>query len=442
MPKGPADIITFDTPGLGDRSYLITDGAVAAVIDPQRDIDRFLAAAEERGVQIVCVAETHVHNDYLTGGVELARRTGAAYLVPAESGVQAAHRSGADGDEWGLGELTLRPVCTPGHARHHTAYVLLAEGRPAAVFTGGSLLYGTVGRTDLVDPSLTEQLARDQHASARRLLRELPPDTVVYPTHGFGSHCSATVSDLRSGTIGEEQARNQAAVLDEEPFVAQLLAGFTPYPRYYAHMAALNRAGPAPLDHRRPPDLDGAALERWRQDGRWLVDLRPRRVFAQGHLPGAVNVELQDNLATYIGWVLPWGAQLALLADHPDDIGAAQLMLARIGFDQLAGAATTGWQADATERVRIADFASLVGERARRDDVVIVDVRGETEYAAGHLPGAVHIPYYELADRLDQLPAGQPWVHCASGTRAAIAASLLARAGHPAVLVDDVYRTD
>jgi glyoxylase-like metal-dependent hydrolase (beta-lactamase superfamily II) len=228
---------TIELEGLGNRSYLAGGRRAAVAVDPPRDIDQVLAAAARRGVRISHVVETHIHNDYVTGGPELARITGAAYLVPAGARVSFARTAVTDGDTVDIDtDLTLSAVATPGHTPHHTAYVLQQAGRPVAAFTGGSLLIGTVGRPDLVEPRLTERLARAQHASAHRLADALPDDTTVLPTHGFGSFYSSAQADGDATTIGKEKAANTALTTDVESFVADLLAGLEDVPAYYTHM--------------------------------------------------------------------------------------------------------------------------------------------------------------------------------------------------------------
>jgi len=437
--------VVIDTPSLGDRSYLVTDGVEALVVDPQRDVERFLEIAEDRGVRISAVAETHVHNDYVTGGSELIRRTGATYLAPDAAGL-AGHFDGlADGDERRVGGLTVRAVATPGHTPEHVSYVVgeaTGPAEPAAVFTGGSMLYGTVGRTDLVAARMTEPLARAQHRSVRRLLDELAPETLVLPTHGFGSHCSATVSQLGSGTVGDERSRNPAASSEEAGFVADLLAGYTPYPAYYARMAPLNRAGPGPLDLQPLPLLTPAELSRGMAAGHWLVDLRPRTEFARGHLPGSVNVELRDTLPSHLGWVMPWGTPLALLGEREQDVHQARLMLARIGIEQICGRADGTWAEHAAASFPVVSGAGLLQRIGELPPPIVVDVRERHEHRTGHLSGALCIPFHEIPARLGDIPQGQVWVHCASGLRAGLAASLLARAGRDVVLVEGVVQPD
>jgi hydroxyacylglutathione hydrolase len=256
-----ADIMTIPTPSLGDRSYLVTDGAVALVVDPQRDIDRVLALTASRGIAVTHVFETHIHNDYLTGGLALARATGAAYHVNAADAVAFDRVAIADGDVVAVGRsMRVRVIATPGHTFTHLAYALedTATGEAVAVFTGGSLLHGSAGRPDLLGAEHAPALAAAQHASIRRLAAELPDQAAVYPTHGFGSFCAATVSGADGSTIGEERRVNPALALDEDSYVAGLLAGLDDYPAYYARMAPANAAGPAAPDLT-PPAASGAA---------------------------------------------------------------------------------------------------------------------------------------------------------------------------------------
>ncbi|WP_343966221.1 MBL fold metallo-hydrolase, partial [Streptosporangium amethystogenes] len=238
------ETVVVETSSLGDRSYLAHDGRVALVVDPQRDIDRILALAGRLGVRVTHVAETHLHNDYVSGGLALARLTGAAYLVAAADEVAFDRVPVSDGDEMALSpSMRLSAVATPGHTFHHLSYVLGGPGGPMGVFTGGSLLFGTTGRTDLLGARHAHALARHQHASVRRLADLLPDGTQVWPTHGFGSFCSATQTDAASSTMGHERGANPALRLEADDFVTQTLAGLDAYPAYYAHMGARNTAG-------------------------------------------------------------------------------------------------------------------------------------------------------------------------------------------------------
>lgn len=439
------EILTIETPSLGDRSYVVVDGSTAAVIDPQRDIDRVLAELDGRDLTLALVLETHVHNDYVTGGFDLADRTGAAYVLPAGDDVAFEHVGARDGEELRVSEdVVLRAVHTPGHTPHHLSYVVVHRGEPVAVFTGGSLLYGTVGRTDLISAEATEELTRAQLRSARRLAAELPDAAQVHPTHGFGSFCSsADTSGASTSTIAEERRTNIAlSAVDEDTFVETLLAGLTAHPRYYAHMAPRNRQGPAPIDLSPPAPADPIELRRRIHAGEWVVDLRNRKAFARSHLIGTINVEIGDSFVTYLGWTIRWGTPVTLLGDTAEEVAEAQRQLARIGIDRPAGAATGGlaqWSAGGDlGSYRSATFADLAG--ARRDELVVLDVRRADEWRAGHLDGALHIPLDQLEDRMDEVPGDRPvWVHCATGFRASIAASLADRAGRQVVAIDDEW---
>ncbi|MEU3249898.1 MBL fold metallo-hydrolase [Streptomyces sp. NPDC006997] len=432
---------TIEVSGLGNRSYLAGGARTAVAVDPPRDIDQVLAAATRRGVRITHVVETHVHNDYVTGGLDLARITGAAYLVPAGARVSFTRTPVHDGDRADVDTaLTLRALATPGHTPHHTSYVLEEDGTAVAVFTGGSLLIGTVGRPDLVEPRLTEDLARAQHASAHRLAAELPEETAVLPTHGFGSFCSAGQAEGDATTIGKEKTSNDALTRDVDTFVADLLAALDDIPAYYAHMGPANAAGPTPVDLTPPAVADADEIAARLAAGEWVVDLRNRVAFAEGHVAGSLNFEAEGQLATYLAWLIPWGKPVTLLAESPGQLAAAQRELARVGIDRPAAAATgapTGWlrEGETPAAFRRATFTDLAAAR----DVVVLDVRRASERAAGHVPGSLHIPLHTLRDRLGEIPAGEVWVHCAGGMRAAIAASLLDAAGRDVVAVDDSF---
>ena len=438
-------IDTLDFEGLGNRSYLAGGPYAAVAVDPPRDIDQVIAAAARRGARIAFVVETHVHNDYVSGGLELARVSGARYLVPAGASVSFAHTPVNDGDTVPVDEgLVLRAVATPGHTPHHTSYVLEEDGRGAAAFTGGSLLIGTVGRPDLVEPRLTEQLARDQHASARRLADELDDEVPVLPTHGFGSFCSSSQAEGTSTTIGAERVNNDALTKDVDSFVAEVLSGLEDVPAYYTHMGPANAAGPAPVDLTPARRADAGEIASRLAAGEWVVDLRSRVAFAQGHVAGSYNFEADGKLATYLAWLIPWGKPVTLLAESPERIAEAQRELVRVGIDRPAAATSGDPSAWVREGERLSSFprvtfADLAASRTRREDVVVLDVRRDSERAGGYIDGSVHIPIHELHGRLGEVPSGVVWVHCASGMRAAIAASLLDATGRDVVAVDDTF---
>jgi hydroxyacylglutathione hydrolase len=434
------EVVTIATPGLGDRSYLAHDGEVGIVVDAQRDIDRFLTAADEAGVRITHVLETHIHNDYVTGGYALAREAGADYVVAGSEDVGFARTPARDRETFGAGRLRVTAVHTPGHTPGHLSYVLAeGQGEPAAVFTGGSMLFGTVGRTDLIGPDQTDQLTRAQYRSVRRLAGELPDQVAVYPTHGFGSFCSAAPAGGDESTVGRERRVNAALrEADEDTFVKELTAGLGAYPRYYAHMSPANRGGPGAADLSPPRPASAAEIRRRIDAGEWVVDLRGRRAFARMHVSGSISVELNDSFATYLGWAQPWGQPLTLIGDGPEDVAEAQRQLARIGIEGLA-AATGPTRELAVGRLAsypVTDFPGLAGAWGV-PGLVLLDVRRPDEWQGGHLDGAVHVPFWELEDRIGDVPAGEVWVYCHSGLRASISASILDRAGRSVVHVDD-----
>jgi glyoxylase-like metal-dependent hydrolase (beta-lactamase superfamily II)/rhodanese-related sulfurtransferase len=438
------------TEDLGDRSYLVHDGTSAVVVDPQRDVDRVEKVLADLGVACALVVETHIHNDYVTGGYDLAMRNGCPYVVNAADEVSFDRLAVSDGDALTVGAMTVRVLATPGHTDTHLSYVISQGDETPAVFTGGSLLYGSVGRTDLVDVDRTEELTRAQYHSARRLAAELPDATPVYPTHGFGSFCSSgSAAGGDGGTIGQEKTRNDALVTDDEDaFVDTLIANLTAYPAYYAHMGGLNRSGPAAPDLSPPTPLDAGQLRRRIDAGEWVVDLRDRTAHAASHVHGSVGIALGQQFSTYLGWLMPWGTPLTLIGDSAEQVAEAQRMLVRIGVDELQGSATgsaedlsAGAPTASYPRHTFAELPDvLVDATAATDtDAVLLDVRRDDEYAGGYIPGAAHVPMHQLLDELDALPPGQLWVHCASGYRASIAASLLDRAGRDVVLIDDSF---
>jgi glyoxylase-like metal-dependent hydrolase (beta-lactamase superfamily II)/rhodanese-related sulfurtransferase len=437
------EVVTIETPQLGDRSYLVHDGEVGVVIDPQRDTDRVDKAIADAGVRITHVAETHIHNDYVTGGLQLARDHNAAYLVSAEDNVPYERQPISDGDSVRVGRMVLKAVATPGHTHHHLSYIV-TDGDRQAVFSGGSLLYGSVGRTDLVSAEDTVPLTHHQYASVRKLAQEAGTDAGLYPTHGFGSFCSSgPASGAESSTIGEQLAENHALTdPDEEHFVRELIHNLTAYPSYYAHMAPINLAGPTAPDLDVPDSLDGEELAARLERGEWVVDLRNRIAFAGNHLRGSVSFEYGDGtkFTAFLGWVLPWHEKLTLVGER-QDVEDAIRDLSRIGIDN-PDAAIGARPADLAPGAATSSYESVgwqeVLQRPKEDR--ILDVRRTDEFEESHIQDAVNIPLHELLRRMDEVPAGRLWVHCGSGYRSAVAASLLQRAGRDVVHVDAKFR--
>lgn len=434
-----------ETPDLGDRSYLVHDGTIGIVVDPQRDIDRLLAAIAAAGVRVTHVLETHVHNDYVSGGLALSRRLGAEYATAGADEVSFERTPLDDGSELATGALRVRAVATPGHTFTHLSYVVAGrDGAPRAVFTGGSLLFGSVGRTDLLGDEHVDALTRAQYRSVHDLLDTLPADVEVHPTHGFGSFCSSgSVAERSRSTIGIETGDNIVITAgSEDAFVEEILRGADDFPTYYAHMGPMNLAGAFEPMLVPPRPIDAEELRLRIAQGEWIVDLRRRVAFAADHLSGTVSIELGDSFVAYLGWLLPWGSRLTVIGPTAADVADAQRRLARIGIDHLDGVdgALDDIAPDAPRaEYRVADFAALAQRRAGDADPVVVDVRRAGEWRAGRIAGSHNVPLHQLVDHLHHVPDGELWVHCQSGLRASIGASLLARAGYPVVLVNEDF---
>jgi hydroxyacylglutathione hydrolase len=440
-----SEIQVFPTSTLGNNTYLLAVGRDAALVDPQRDAWRFLAAAESRGLTIRYVLETHVHNDYVSGALEIRAATGAQVVAPAKGAYRFPHRGMAEGDEIDLGGVVLQTMETPGHTPEHLAYLLSESGRPVAVFTGGSLLLGSAGRTDLSGDRSTQDLTKAQFHSLRRLA-DLPDQTRVLPTHGAGSFCAATApSQQPASTIGLQRRDNPAMLApDEESFVRQQLRGLPLYPSYYRHMAPTNRAGPTV--HGRVPDiraLSAADMDHLARSGTWIVDIRDRWSFAAAHVPGSINVELDDMFASFVGWVIPFGAPIVLVVPEAGERHGQEALtqLFRIGYEQVEGYLAGGVQAWlATGRTvksyPVTDVDDL--RRASTTDAppLVLDVRQPNERTQGVIPGSVQLFVGDLPERVDELPKDREiWAICRSGYRAAIAASLLDASGNRVRLV-------
>lgn len=332
-------IVPIDTPSLGDRSYLAHDGEVALVVDPQRDVDRVLAVAEREGVRITHVFETHIHNDYVTGGRALANETGATYHVNADDEVSFERVGVRDDDVVTVGSMSVTVLATPGHTFTHLSYALAGDEGTIGVFSGGSLTFGSTGRPDLLGEENTDALVHHQYDSVQRLASELPDEAQVLPTHGFGSFCSATQSDADSSTIGTEKRTNPALTKSEDEWVEEILAGLSEWPAYYAHMGPANADAPqdAP-DLTLPATVDKDEIRASLEAGEWVVDLRNREAYAKGHVGRTVNFGVDGQFATYLGWIMPWGASLTLLGDSPEQVAEAQRELVRVGIERLRGA--------------------------------------------------------------------------------------------------------
>jgi hydroxyacylglutathione hydrolase len=444
------DVETLRTRGLGNSTYVLASDGDALVVDPPRDAWRVREILERRGWRLRSVVETHVHNDYLSGALELAASDGARVIAPSRGRYAFEHRGVEDGDEVEVAGVLLRARATPGHTPEHLAWEVHEAGdadrTPAAILTGGSLLVGSVGRTDLLGTDATDGLTQQQFTSLRALAA-LPDEVAVWPTHGSGSFCAAgPMHDAPTSTIGAERLTNPLfAVADAAAFHDRLVAGFMPYPTYYGEMAAMNRAGPAVLG-KRPmlPMLDPTAFAAAVAAGARVVDARRRTEIAAGHIAGSLTVELRDTFASYVGWILSVATPLVLvLPDTADAASEAADQLVRIGFDRLIGVLDGGverWAAEGRPLTQMTTVttANLADELRSGARPAVIDVRDEAEMRDdGRLEYAVELPLADLIDGPGPVlaPGSEVTVACKSGTRATVAAGLLEARGHPVRLV-------
>jgi len=444
----------FRIEGLGHLSTLIADDSagVAAVVDPRRDVDAYLEAARELDVRITHVVETHLHNDYVSGGRELAALTGATHVIGAGANLGHEHRPLRDGATFDVGALRFTTRDTPGHTPEHVAYAVADTSRgtdPALLMSGGSLLVGAVGRTDLLGEEHAVAYAHDMHRSLHDVVLAHDDHVVVQPTHGAGSLCASGIASTPTSTIGYERRHNALLrVSDVDEFARRLLHRQPTVPRYFARMRPTNQAGPALLGGRvpdaRPMGLDEvrAALA----GGAQILDLRSPAAHAVAHAPGSLSIPLAPSFGTWLGWVVEPDRPLVLILDHGSDWDDAARQALRIGAEgSLVGHLRGGFGAwadgggalESNGRLTVDQLASRLasgGEHPRgataHDTPFVIDVRQADEYAAGHVPGSVHLMAGSLPDRLAELPRDRPIVTiCASGMRASIAASLIRSAG-------------
>ncbi len=431
------DVVPISTPGLGDTSYVVNHEEVSLIVDPQRDAERFVAAAT--GV-VTHVLETHIHNDYISGGRTAAGVSGGELVLPAASGAAFAFTPAFHNEALHANGLTIRPLHTPGHTPEHVAYVVHVDEVPAAIFTGGSMLVDAAGRSDLLGMDRAEQLARLQYWSLQRLL-ELPDDVAVYPTHGSGSFCSSTVAVSTTSTIGEQRQSSPVLQYDtEDEFVTAQLAGLQPYPTYYAFMGPINAAGPEPISRRKvpvwePDDVAG------RDEDIHVLDVRPRDRYAAAHIPGSWSIELREAFPAWVGWMLPFGARMALVLDEDQDLDEILVELARVGYENIEGV-LWGVERWRDAGLPIDDYGTMTARQftelaADRDDLQVLDVRAPDEWEDGHLDGSIHCYTPDLLDGIPrQLDRDRPvYVGCTTGHRAGIAAPLLERAGYEPVVL-------
>ena len=446
----------FYDEGLAQASYLVGAESTgeALVIDPLRDIEPYVAAGAEEGLRITHVTETHIHADFLSGARELVRQTGARLLLSAEGDAEWQYRFAAteraellrDGDSFTVGEIRADVKHTPGHTPEHIIFLVTdtaVADRPLGIFTGDFIFVGDVGRPDLLEKAVN--VAGTMEASARALfrsvrqMREYPDYLQLWPGHGAGSACGKALGAMPSTTLGYERLFNWAfQTTDEEEFVRAVLAGQPEAPRYFGRMKLLNRDGPPSARGAQLIEIDPAALiARLAEGSTTVVDTRPSTTFGGGFIPGTINIPGGRSFATWAGTVLSPDRDLILLADNKERAHALRRELSLIGLDRVVawgGAAVfDGWRA---LRGRLDTVRTMaVDEVAKTKDGEIIDVRGENEWNAGHIPGARHIFLGDLVDATGDLPRDRRLVlACQGGSRSSIATSILRARGFSNVI--------
>jgi glyoxylase-like metal-dependent hydrolase (beta-lactamase superfamily II)/rhodanese-related sulfurtransferase len=430
------EIVSVVDEGLGHSGHLVAVNGRVLVIDPLRVVEPYLAVIEQNGWRLAWTADTHTHADYVSGSPELARR-GATFFASRGAHLDVAHQPLDPGDEIDLGGLTLRALPTPGHTPDHLAYLLLDGDRPVAVFTGGSLMVGTIGRPDLLGPEHAEKLARAMWHSLQEQLLVLPDELPVYPTHRAGSFCSAPGTSDRTTTIGREKATNQLLQApDEEDFVRTLIGGLGSLPTYFSWLPEQNRHGLGPAPTTPIGQLSSEETRRLIDDGAVVVDVRPVAAFAQAHVPGSLSDVLRPVFASWLGWLVEPDRPLVFITDDTTDRAELLRQCANIGYDRIIGELAGGIPAWTAAGFAVATFEVTPAEQLDGAllDGALLDVRQTNEYQAGHVPGARNIELGALTTVADDI--SEPiTVMCGHGERAASAASILGRHGHTSVCI-------
>jgi glyoxylase-like metal-dependent hydrolase (beta-lactamase superfamily II) len=425
---------------LAHGSYLIGDGGEAAVVDPQRDVEQYLEEARAQGLTIRHIIETHLHADFVSGHLELARRTGATIHIGHLAGATFPHRPIREGDELRLGGATLRFLETPGHTPEGIS-VLVFDGSqpdvPRKILTGDTLFVGDVGRPDLVVAKgrSPEEMARMLYHSLHHKILTLPDEVEVWPAHGAGSACGRSISRERSSTIGIQRQANPALrPMDEEAFVRSVTTGLEPAPRYFGRAVEANRRGaPSLAEVIHPQPLDAAAVEARMAAGATVLDVRTTDAYGQGHIPGSVFIGLDGQFASWAGSLLDLDAPIVLVAAEKQQVAEAAMRLARVGIERVEGHLEHGieaWRASGRPlgTVEQVTVDALQGRIAGGEKPRIVDVRRAGEHQGGHIPGAQNVPLDRLSERWPEVET-PAFVACGSGYRSMIACSLLEQRG-------------
>jgi hydroxyacylglutathione hydrolase len=424
---------------LAHASYLLGSEGEAAVVDPQRDVELYLTAAAERGLKIRHIFETHLHADFVSGHVELARRTGATIYIGARAGAEFPHTPLTDGFELRMGKVRITALETPGHTPESCCLVITDEEKrpePFAVLTGDTLFIGDVGRPDLSPQFSSQQLAGMLYDSLHSKLLTLADDVLVYPAHGAGSLCGRNMRADRFSTIGTERLTNYALqIASREEFIRQMTANLPARPEYFAQDAQINRRGAGALEELpalapvSPPEV-----QRLIEQDVFALDVRPVADFVAAHVPGSINIALSGQFASWAASVLGLKARPVLIADTQQQYEEARVRLARVGIEDVRGYLEGGVAAWQQAGFRLEKLPQIsvheLGHRLSEGTLRVLDVRREPEWQAGHIHGAAWWPLDRFNVSPPELDPDAPLaVHCASGYRSVIACSLLRRAG-------------
>lgn len=427
---------------LAHASYLVGSEGEAAVVDPQRDVDLYIAEAETQGLKIKYVIETHLHADFVSGHRELAARSGAQIIFGQKAGATFPHLAVKDGDEINIGKVILRIFETPGHTPESISVLVIdteISDEPQKVLTGDALFIGDVGRPDLVGSKgyTAEQMAGMLYDSLHNKLLKLDDSVEVYPAHGTGSMCGRNIGKETSSTVGEQRRANYALKpMSKDEFIRMMTTDLPEAPAYFSRDAEINRAGAAPLGQLpRPAELSPEEANKLAQQGHLVLDVRPAASFGNGHIPGAINIGLGGQFASWAGSLILPETPIVIVSDDLAGVGEAVTRLARVGIEGVRGYLgggmyawdEAGLEAAAIPQMPVDELRTRVEEEA---DLQIIDVRRPAEYAAGHVPGAVSAPLSHLDEHAVQWNPDKPTaVVCTSGYRSSAAASLLARRG-------------
>lgn len=430
---------------LAQGSYVVGCQATgeAIVIDAQRDVDVYLNIAKQNNLRITHLTETHIHADFLCGSRELAAATGATMYLSDEGGpdwqYQFAHKGLRDGDVIKVGNLTLKVMHTPGHTPESISFLLTdhpATDKPIMVFTGDFVFVGDIGRPDLLEKAAgimgTKEAGAKQMFQSLKKFAALPEYVQVWSAHGAGSACGKALGAVPSSTVGYEMIRNWAFQYgaDEQGFTDYLLADQPEPPKYFAMMKHLNKVDrPLLIEVPKHPELTKEQFLAAYSKGIKVIDTRNKMEFAKGFIPGSLNIQGNNSFATWCGWLLNYQEQFVLVAEKAQMEDLTRKLM-RIGLDNVYGfitdVAAMDMPLDVADVISINEFRSYIG----RDDVQLIDVRGLTEYEAGHVAGANHLFVGTIEKNLDKISRNkQVVIHCQAGDRSAVAQSILARNG-------------